>query len=129
MNTFRDSLNRHLDAIHRRDLEALASTVASDGLTLIMADGRLVRSRTEYLSLHQAWFAQHDWRLTATPVHLVETAAAAYAVLHLLYEVGAAETPCERQESWLTLGFERRNGAWVMVHDQNTPIRTPGGAA
>lgn len=33
------------------------------------------------------------------------------------------EAPATRSESYLTLVFERRNGKWLMVQDQNTPIR------
>lgn len=34
-----------------------------------------------------------------------------------------AEAPATRSESYLTLVFERRNGKWLMVQDQNTPIK------
>ena len=31
--------------------------------------------------------------------------------------------PAVRSESYLTLVFERRDGEWLMVQDQNTPVR------
>ena len=33
------------------------------------------------------------------------------------------ERPDVRSESFLTLVFARRDGEWVMVQDQNTPVR------
>jgi hypothetical protein len=44
--------------------------------------------------------------------------ALSFRVLHLLY--------CEnevRQQSHLTLAFARRDGKWLMVLDQNTPLK------
>jgi hypothetical protein len=32
------------------------------------------------------------------------------------------EAPNVRSRSFLTLVFERRDGTWLMVQDQNTPI-------
>ena len=37
--TFRETLDRHLDAIRRRDLPALADTVSEGDLVLITSDG------------------------------------------------------------------------------------------
>jgi hypothetical protein len=41
------------------------------------------------------------------------------AVLELDYR----EPPQTRSRSYLTLVFENRAGRWLMVQDQNTPIR------
>ena len=49
---FRETLGRHLLAIEQRDLEALAATLA-DPLILIMADGKLKRSKAEFVEAHR----------------------------------------------------------------------------
>ena len=101
---FRETLGRHLRAIERRDLDTLAATVA-DPLILVMADGQMKRSMT-------------NWELSAKPVEIYENAGLGVAVLHLDYREDA-----KRSESYLTLVFEERGGEWLMVQDQNTPIR------
>jgi ketosteroid isomerase-like protein len=116
--SFRETLQRHLEAIQARDLPALADTVAESVLILITAEGKLLRSAEEFLAAHRAWFAIEGWQLFVTPVEITEGADMGYAVLHLLY--------CEnevRQQSHLTLVFGRRNGKWLMVLDQNTPLK------
>jgi len=120
---FREALGRHLLAIEERDLEALAATVAPDGLLLIMSDGRLVRSTEEFLAAHRGWFAMKHWRLEVKPVHIYETAQLGVALLHLEYRDTPPGQPPTRQESLLTLIFENRNGRWLMVQDQNTPVK------
>ncbi|MBV8030944.1 MAG: SgcJ/EcaC family oxidoreductase [Betaproteobacteria bacterium] len=123
MSAFREALGRHLLAIEERDLDALAATVAPDGVLLVMADGRLVRSTEEFLRTHREWFAMKNWRLEVKPVHVYESAALGVALLHLEYREHPPDRPPTRQLSLLTLVFQNRNGKWLMFQDQNTPIQ------
>jgi uncharacterized protein (TIGR02246 family) len=116
--SFGEALQRHLRAIQERDLEALADTLADEPV-LIMADGKLLRSTREFLEAHRGWFESKHWTLDVQPVKTFESAELAVAVLRLDYR----EPPATRSESYLTLVFQRRDGKWLMVQDQNTPIR------
>ena len=51
-------------------------------------------------------------------MEIYENGGLGVAVLHLDYREDA-----KRSESYLTLVFEKRGGEWLMVQDQNTPIR------
>jgi ketosteroid isomerase-like protein len=115
--SFRETLGRHLLAIEERDVDALAATLA-DPLILIMADGKLKRRKSEFVEAHRGWFAMKNWTLSAKPVEIYENAGLGVAVLHLDYREDG-----KRSESYLTLVFEQRGGEWLMVQDQNTPIR------
>ncbi len=114
---FRETLGRHLLAIETRDLDTLAATIA-DNLILIMADGKLKRTKGDFMEAHRGWFAMQGWTLTAKPVEIYEGASLGVAVLHLDYREGGKSS-----ESYLTLVFERQGDSWLMVQDQNTPIR------
>jgi uncharacterized protein (TIGR02246 family) len=116
---FRDTLAKHLEAIQDRNLQALAETVAPERLVLIMADGKLVRSTAQFLEAHRGWFAMPNWTLGTEEVEIFEGGELAVAVLRLDYR----EPPEVRSESYLTLVFQRREGKWLMVQDQNTPIK------
>ena len=117
-----EALQRHLEAIQRRDLQALAETIA-DPLVVIASDGKLMRTAAEFLEAHRAWFAMPHWSLQATPVEIKESDGMGFAVLHLLYSEDAPGKPALRQQSHLTLAFEKRARRWLMVLDQNTPIK------
>ena len=114
---FRETLGRHLLAIEKRDLAGLADTVA-DPLILIMGDGQLKRSKTDFVEAHRGWFAMPDWTLRAKPVEIYEGPSIGVAVLHLDYREDQKQSL-----SYLTLVFEKRGDAWLMVQDQNTPIK------
>ncbi|HYG55769.1 MAG TPA: nuclear transport factor 2 family protein [Burkholderiales bacterium] len=115
---FREALGRHLLAIENRDIDALAATISKGPIVLITAEGRLVRSPSEFLQMHRDWFAMKDWKLTPKPLEFFENEDLGVAVMHLVYE-----EPGKRQESWLTLVFRRFGGEWRMVQDQNTPAK------
>jgi uncharacterized protein (TIGR02246 family) len=122
-NSFRDALGRHLLAIEERNLDALADTVDDDEILLVMSDGKLVRSKKEFLEAHRGWFAMKNWRLEVKPVQIIDGPALGVALLKLDYRETPPGKPPTRQESMLTLVFQQRNGKWVMVLDQNTPVR------
>jgi hypothetical protein len=121
--SFRDALGRHLLAIHEKNLKALADTLADEKLILIMSDGRLVQTTRQFLELHKGWFAMDNWNLDVKPVDVLETADLGVAVLRLDYREAGADRTTTRQESLLTLVFQKRGGKWVMVLDQNTPVK------
>ena len=57
------------------------------------------------------------------PVQIIDTPALGVALFQLEYRETPPGKPPTRQESMLTLVFQPRNGKWVMVLDQNTPVR------
>jgi uncharacterized protein (TIGR02246 family) len=122
--TFSQTLEKHLKAIQKRDLSALVETLPPDRLTLIMADGRLVDSTQEFIELHRDWFRSQTWTIAIEPVNVTESADLAVATLHLDYRDRSPDGQATRQTSYLTLVFARRDGQWVMIQDQNTPIKT-----
>ena len=121
--TFQQTLDKHLRAIQERNLDSLAETLPDDELVLIMSDGRLVRKTAEFLELHRGWFESTSWSLESELVSRLETSDLAVAVLRLGYRDTPSGGEPIRQDSLLTLVFQRRPQGWVMVHDQNTPIQ------
>jgi uncharacterized protein (TIGR02246 family) len=120
---FRSALAEHLGAIRDRDLARLAATVAPDGLVLVMSDGRLIREPADFLEAHRGWFAMDNWTLDTESVQTFEGPELGVAVLRLTYHERPAGRPPVTQQSYLTLVFQRRGDRWVMVQDQNTPIK------
>lgn len=73
-------------------------------------------------TLHRHLEALQNRGLHATPLEVREGARMGLAVLHLLYcEDPPGKRPL-RQQSHLTLVFERRDDRWLMVLEQDTPI-------
>jgi Calcium/calmodulin dependent protein kinase II association domain len=62
-------------------------------------------------------------RLFVTPLEIHEAEDAGVALLHLLYCEDAPGKRPRREQSHLTLVYQRRGGKWVVVQDQHSPIR------
>jgi ketosteroid isomerase-like protein len=121
--TFRETLEKHLRAIESRDLASLRATLPGDELVLVMSDGKVVRSVAEYVEAHRQWFEMPDWTIRFEPIEMFEGVDIAVAVFRLEYsDVGPDHTRIH-EPSVLTLTFARRGDGWMMVHDQNTPIK------
>ena len=116
----RDRLRRGVGLIpaDRQRQGIILELPIADNLILIMADGKLKRTKGDFMEAHRGWFAMQGWTLTAKPVEIYEGASLGVAVLHLDYREGGKSS-----ESYLTLVFERQGDSWLMVQDQNTPIR------
>ena len=114
---FRETLGRHLLAIETRDLDTLMDTVG-DTPILIMGDGKLKRTKGDYVEAHRAWSASGSWKLTAKPVEIYENASLGVAVLHVDYREGTKSS-----ESYLTLVFEQRDGEWRVAQSQSTATK------
>ena len=54
---------------------------------------------------------------------IIDSASLGVATLLLEYRDDPEDRPPVRQKSILTLVFALREGIWLMVHDQNTPIK------
>jgi ketosteroid isomerase-like protein len=123
VSAFREAVGRHLLAIDERDIDALAATLSPDGVLLIMSDGRLTRTAKEFVDGYRAWFAMKNWRLEVKPVQIFEGQDLGVALmLYELREMPPGGVPT-RQVSLVSLVFRSRNGAWLMVQNQNTPMQ------
>ncbi|MFO0888468.1 MAG: nuclear transport factor 2 family protein [Isosphaeraceae bacterium] len=123
--TFLETLDQHLRSIRERNLDGLIATLPDrdDDLLLIMSNGKLVRSVRTFIELHRDWFASPTWTLSAEQVSATETPDLGIAVLRLAYHDEPPGAAPVDESSLLTLVFARRDSRWVMIQDQNTPIR------
>lgn len=117
---FRSALNVHLNAVQERDLDAFRATLTeNETLYTIFPDGGAITTPKAAIDLHEQWFADANWRWDGEIVHLVESADMAMALLRYDYRDTLDGAP---RTNWLSLVFRLEDGAWRLVHDQNTRI-------
>jgi uncharacterized protein (TIGR02246 family) len=123
VSAFREAVGRHLLAIEDRNLDALAATLSPDGVILLMSDGRLTRTTKEFLDGYRAWFAMKNWRLEVKPVQIMEGKDLGAALMvYELREMPPGGTPT-RQVSLVSMLFRERDGKWLMIMNQSTPLQ------
>ncbi|MFI7599872.1 YybH family protein [Actinoplanes sp. NPDC049681] len=117
---FAAALEQHLATINARDVEGFLATVHDD-VTVIAPNGRVLAGREEVGAFHRDWFGDPDWSWKLEPLRRTEagdTAVATYAVTYDDLDAGGRPYTMTYV---LTLVFARLGGAWLLLHDQNTP--------
>lgn len=120
---FDSQLKAHLQAIQSRDLEGLMATVAEQPAPkLILPNGQLLEGKAAFRALHVEWFADTEWRMDVSEVQ--RHVGIDLASVLLRYELRDVPTPGEGnpRSAFLLLVFQRIEGVWLLVHDQNTRV-------
>jgi uncharacterized protein (TIGR02246 family) len=116
---FDATLETHLGAVRRRDLDAFAATVHED-VTLVLPNGTLLCGRDQVVGFHREWFGSDTWRMELAPERRVsagDTEVAVYLVDY--HDVDDGGAPYHRRYR-LAMVFARHGDGWLLLHDQNT---------
>jgi len=117
---FRPALDAHLATIAARDLEGFDKTLTSgDDLNVIFPNGALAPDTQAVREFHAEWFSDKDWVMEPEVIKVIEGKDMATALLKYSYRDNAKSEP---RMNWLVLVFKLEDGAWKLVHDQNTKI-------
>lgn len=124
--SFRDTLEQHLRAIPERDLDAYIPTLPStDGtdLYLIYSSGQLITDREKIIETHREWFEKTNWKFNTEKIREVVTDSMGFVLLRVNYEDQDENRTPFQMELFLNLIFQKIEGKWVLIHDQNTLIK------
>jgi len=114
------AIGRHLGAVVARDLAAYRATVHPD-VTVIIPSGDMLSGADEVVEFHREWFAGGDWTYTVDHRRSTTTGATATAVVDVTYVGGPGAEPSRFR---MGLTFTRAGGAWLLIHDQCTVLRS-----
>ena len=115
---FDRALQGHLDAIANRDLAAFrANLTRGETLYTIVQNGHAFTTPRELADVHEQWFRDLRWTWEGSVVHKVVGEDMAMALIRYRY---CAAPDAEPFETWLVYVFRLEDGAWRLVHDQNT---------
>ena len=117
---FDQALQGHLKAIAERDIDAFKSRVTKNqALYTIVQNGHAFKTPDELIAIHEAWFKDKNWIWEGEVVHKAVGADMAMAVIKYKYRAKPEDAPFE---TWLTYVFALEDGAWKIIHDQNTAL-------
>lgn len=119
--TFKETLDKHIKSIENKDIESLIQTMPESGedTILIMPDGNIDKSRDNFVNGHREWFKSDNWSWKGEVQNIIESNEMAVATLKYTYK----QDGDKGSETLLGLVFKKINEKWVLVHDQNTPIK------
>jgi uncharacterized protein (TIGR02246 family) len=115
----RDRLQRWARALHAKDLDALMRLYAPDTVTFDLMPPHQVDGADRYRKNFEKWFAAMpgpiDYEIRDSRI----TQGDDVAFCHCLGHVKGTRANGEKADYWVrvTVGFQKRNGEWLMVHD------------
>lgn len=116
---FKETVIKHFDSVCNRDLETLITTLPNSGeLFLIFPNGKYDTSVDNFIELHREWFKDTNWELNYEIINTIESSDMGVATIKYTYKDQDGEN-----KTILNLVFQKREEGWVLVHDQNTPIK------
>jgi ketosteroid isomerase-like protein len=120
LNTFESALAAHLQAIEARNITAFEATLTkAQALTFVQLDGKLTKTKAEFVTHIRAWFEDKDWSWELEPLSSTAVAQTGVAIFKVHYKDKDREgKPYELKYS-LTLVFAKEGAEWRLVHDQN----------
>ena len=120
---FNAALQKHFDSIEHRDIDAFKASITGDKtLYTIVQNGHAFTTPQQVIDIHAEWFKDNRWSWKGQVIHTVVGEDMAMAVVKYTYQ---AKPDSPALESWLTYVFKLENGAWKIVHDQNTALDFP----
>jgi uncharacterized protein (TIGR02246 family) len=117
--TIHARLNAWTKALHDKDLDALMALYAPDVVTFDLMPPHQVPDAAHYRKNFERWFAAMPGPINYEIQDLRTTMSGDVAFSHCLGHVTATRTNGEKADYWVrvTVGFQKRNGQWLMVHD------------
>ncbi|HPE47891.1 MAG TPA: nuclear transport factor 2 family protein [Hyphomonas sp.] len=120
---FAAAVENHLAAIKAKDINAFLPTIsATDELDVIFPNGEVLKGHDAVADFHKEWFGDSEWRMTPVVDKLIEGKDLSTALVRYDYRDTPDGAP---RSAWLVLVFRLEDGAWRLVHDQNTRIEPP----
>jgi ketosteroid isomerase-like protein len=115
----RERLNAWTRALRAKDLDALMALYAQDVVTFDLMPPHQVPDAAHYRKNFQRWFAAMPGSIDYEIHDLRITQGTEVAFCHCLGHVRGARANGERADYWVrvTVGFQKRNGDWLMTHD------------
>ena len=115
----RERLGKWTRALHAKDLDALMALYAPDTITFDLMPPHQVPDADHYRKNFERWFAAMPGPIDYEMHDLRIVTGDEVAFCHSLSHINATRANGEKADYWVrvTVGFQKRNGQWLMIHD------------
>ncbi|MCD6450953.1 MAG: nuclear transport factor 2 family protein [Acidobacteria bacterium] len=121
--TLKETYDRYIEAVQKRDLKPLMSTVTEGkDFTFLPSSGRVISSPEGYSRFHIRWFSYPDWTIEFKLEEWCQSAEYGYFRTWYRYREKDKKGVWHEEEAYFTLIFHKEANGWKVVYDQITPI-------
>jgi ketosteroid isomerase-like protein len=120
---FIKTIQKHLDAVSKRDLESLKSTLSpTSEMQLILPKSEILNSVDAFMQYHQDWFAIPDWTFETKILNTKVGTQLGMAVVEITYREPLREGKPYFNRMNVSYVLEKINGQWYVIKDHASSI-------
>lgn len=117
------ALEKHLSALRSKDLKSFSETLSPDKLTLVLPNGKLIKTPREFVEMHREWFGEAGWSMTHKVHSISQNGNMGFALVKSEYREEERDGKPYLNTMYVSRIFEKVNGKWLLVYDQATAIK------
>lgn len=120
---FNKTLDKHLNAIVNKDLDALKSTMSPDGkMQLIMQGTEIINSVDSFINFHEGWFQDTLWTMETKVLRTEIGNTIGLAVTESMYREPERNDEPYYNRMIVTYALEKNNDKWCIINDHASTI-------
>ena len=120
---FKNTMQKHLDAIVNRDLETLKTTMSPTGkMTLIMQGTEIINTVDSFINFHEGWFQDSSWSMESKIIKTEIGNSIGLAVTESMYREPQRDGKPYYNRMIVSYVLERKNGNWYIINDHASSI-------
>lgn len=116
-------MQKHLDAVSHKDLDALAATLSPDGqMQLILPGNEIIDSVAGFLQFHADWFAQPSWTFETNILNAEVGSQLAMVVVEIIYREPARDGKPYFNRMIVSYDLAHIDGHWFVIKDHASSV-------
>lgn len=120
---FNNTLNKHLNAVVNRDLEALKSTLSPEGkMQLILPSMEIVENVDGFMAYHEEWFKDSTWTFETKVLNTEVGPQYGFAIVEIVYREPDRDGGPYFNRMIVSYDLENLDGAWYVIKDHASSV-------
>ncbi|MBC9796785.1 nuclear transport factor 2 family protein [Sinomicrobium sp. FJxs] len=116
-------MQRHLNAVTNRDIEALKSTMSPEGkMQLILPGSEIIYSVDGFMDYHKKWFSDSAWTFEAKILNTRIGNKIGMAVAEIMYKEPEREGKPYYNRMIVSYDLEKIDGTWYVIKDHASSV-------
>ena len=117
------TMQKHLNAVSKKDLKALRSTLSPEGqMQLILPGQEIIDTVAGFMDFHQTWFAQPDWTFETQIINIEAGKQLAMAVVQIIYREPMRDGKPYFNRMTVSYDLKKIGGQWYVIKDHASSV-------
>lgn len=120
---FSETINNHLNAVAKQDIDLLKSTIPDSGeFYLILPNGSISKTVKEFVKMHEDWFKETGWTYNTKILKSENGTEMGYALVNAIYREKNRNGKPYFNEMLISYNLKRIDDNWYIVNDHASTL-------